>query len=286
MIKIENGKKYLVTGGSGFLGEKLIERILSSGGKVVTIARDEGKLIQLHQKHPEMEFYTGDISDRFDVQQCMKGVDGIFHLAAFKHVGIAETQSRECIKSNVIGSLNLLEVGVEEGVDFILGVSTDKAAIVSGAYGASKFLMEYLFQQFERNYKDIVFRTVRYGNVLYSTGSVLCKWKDLLEQGKEVIVTEPKATRFFWTIDQAVDLIFDCMENAIDSKPYVPDMKSMTIGDLLRAMSEKYLPEGETLKIKTIGMQPGENLHEKILADGLSSVDAERFTIEEIKEMI
>ena len=114
----------------------------------------------------------------------------------------------------------------------------------------------------------------------------MCKWKDLLEQGKEVIVTEPKATRFFWTIDQAVDLIFDCMENAIDSKPYVPDMKSMTIGDLLRAMSEKYLPEGETLKIKTIGMQPGENLHEKILADGLSSVDAERFTIEEIKEMI
>ncbi len=286
MIKIENGKKYLVTGGSGFLGGKLIERILSHGGKVVTIARDEGKLIQLNQKYPDVEFFTGDISDRFDVQQCMKGVDGIFHLAAFKHVGIAETQSRECIKSNVIGSLNLLEVGVEEGVEFILGVSTDKAAIVSGAYGASKFLMEYLFHQFERNYSDIIFRTVRYGNVLYSTGSVLCKWKDLLMEGKEVIITEPEATRFFWTIDQAVDLIFDCMENAVDSKPHVPDMKAMRMGDLLRAMANKYLPSGSELKIKEIGLQPGENLHEKIFSDGLSSKDAERFEVDEIVELI
>ena len=286
MIKIEKGKKYLVTGGSGFLGKKLIERIINDGGEVVTIARDEGKLIELYQKYPQVKFFTGDISDRFDVQQCMKGVDGVFHLAAFKHVGIAEIQSRECIKSNVIGSLNLLEVGVEQNVDFVLGVSTDKAAIVSGAYGATKFLMEYLFQQFEKNYEDITFRTVRYGNVLYSTGSVLCKWKDLLQQGKEVIVTEPKATRFFWTIDQAVDLIFDCMENAKDSKPYVPKMKSMSIENLLKAMAEKYLPEGVELKVKEIGLQPGENLHEKILSDGLSSADAERFTIEEIKEMI
>ena len=286
MIKIEKGKTYLVTGGSGFLGEELIKRILTQGGKVVSLARNEGNLIKLYQKYPSVQFYTGDISDRFDVQQAMKGVNGIFHLAAFKHVGIAETQSRECIKSNVVGSLNILEVGVEGNVDFIIGVSTDKAAIVSGAYGASKFLMEYLFHQFERNYDDIVFRIVRYGNVLYSTGSVLCKWKDLLQRGKEVIVTEPKATRFFWTIDQAVDLIFDCMSWADDAKPYVPDMKSMSIENLLKAMAEKYLPEGIDLKVKEIGLQSGENLHEKILVDGLSSADADRFTIEEIKEMI
>ena len=286
MIEIQKGKKYLVTGGSGFLGGKLIERILLHGGKVVTIARDEGKLIQLKQKYSDVDFYTGDISDKFELQQCMKDIDGIFHLAAFKHVGIAEVQSRECIKSNVIGSMNILELAVEHNVRFVVGVSTDKAAIVSGAYGASKFLMEYLFHQFEKNYSSIDFRTVRYGNVLYSTGSVLCKWKDLLQQGKEVIVTEPKATRFFWTIDQAVDLIFDCMENAVDSKPYVPDMKSMSIENLLKAMSQKYLPSGSKLKVKEIGLQPGENLHEKILADGLSSADAERFTTEEIKVMI
>jgi len=286
MIQIEKDKKYLVTGGSGFLGNKLIDRILSQGGKIVTIARDEGKLIQLHQKYPEIEFFTGDISDRFEVKQCMKGVDGVFHLAAFKHVGIAELQSRECVKSNVIGSLNILEVGVEENVDFMVGISTDKAAIVSGAYGASKFLMEYMWHQFDRVYEDITFRTVRYGNVLYSTGSVLCKWKDLLEEGKEIVITEPKATRFFWTIDQAVDLIFDCMENAVDSKPYVPDMKAMEMGDLLQAMANKYLPSGCELKIKEIGLQPGENLHEKIFSDGLSSKDAERFSTDEIIELI
>jgi len=286
MINIEKDKLYLVTGGSGFLGFDLVKRILSQGGKVVTLSRDEGKLVELKQIYPDVKILTGDIADRFDVQQAMKGVDGVFHLAAFKHVGLAETQSRECTKSNVIGSMNVLEEAVNNDVEFVIGISTDKAAQVSGVYGATKYVMEKLFEQFEGNYPDTTFRIVRYGNVLYSTGSVLCKWKDLLQEGKEVIVTEPQATRFFWTVEQAVDLIFDCMENAVNSKPYVPDMKSMSIENLLKAMAENYLPEGETLKIKTIGLQPGENLHERILEDGLSSEDAERFTIEEIKEMI
>ena len=286
MIKVEKDKLYLITGGSGFLGFDLVKRILSQGGRVVTLSRDEGKLIQLKQEYPDIKILTGDIADRFDVQQAMKGVDGVFHLAAVKDVGLAETQSRECTKSNVIGSLNVLEEAANNNVEFVVGISTDKAAQVSGVYGATKYVMEKLFEQFESNYPDITFRIVRYGNVLYSTGSVLCKWKDLLSEGKEVIVTEPQATRFFWTVEQAVDLIFDCMENAVNSKPYVPDMKSMSIENLLKAMAENYLPEGETLKVKTIGLQPGENLHERILEDGLSSEDADRFTIEEIKEMI
>tara|TARA_R100000152_G_C6780265_1_gene212816 strand:+ start:2648 stop:3508 length:861 start_codon:yes stop_codon:yes gene_type:complete len=286
MIKVEKDKLYLITGGSGFLGFDLVKRILSQGGRVVTLSRDEGKLIQLKQEYPDIKILTGDIADRFDVQQAMKGVDGVFHLAAFKHVGLAETQSRECTKSNVIGSLNVLEEAANNNVEFVVGISTDKAAQVSGVYGATKYVMEKLFEQFESNYPDTTFRIVRYGNVLYSTGSVLCKWKDLLSEGKEVIVTEPQATRFFWTVEQAVDLIFDCMENAKDSKPYVPDMKSMSIENLLKAMAEKYLPIGCELKVKKIGLQQGENLHEKILEDGLSSEDADRFSIEEIKEMI
>ena len=286
MINIKKDNLYLVTGGSGFLGFDLVQRILLQGGRVVTLSRDEGKLIQLKQEYPDIKILTGDIADRFDVQQAMKGVDGVFHLAAFKHVGLAETQSRECTKSNVIGSLNVLEEAANNNVEFVVGISTDKAAQVSGVYGANKYVMEKLFEQFESNYPDITFRIVRYGNVLYSTGSVLCKWKDLLSEGKEVIVTEPQATRFFWTVEQAVDLIFDCMENAVNSKPYVPDMKSMSIENLLKAMAEKYLPNGHELKVKEIGLQAGENLHERILEDGLSSEDADRFSIEEIKEMI
>jgi len=124
MVKIEKNRTYLVTGGSGFLGGELIERILSAGGKVITLARNEGQLIKLKQKYPEVDILPGDIADRFDVQQAMKGVDGVFHLAAIKHVGLAETQSRECTKSNVIGSMNVLEEAVNNNVEFIIGIST------------------------------------------------------------------------------------------------------------------------------------------------------------------
>jgi len=171
-------------------------------------------------------------------------------------------------------------------LDFIIGISTDKAAQVAGVYGASKLLMERLFTQFERLNPNCQYRIVRYGNVLYSTGSVLCKWKDLLSEGQPVVVTEPKATRFFWTVDQAIDLIYDCLENATDSKPYVPSMKAMSVENLLEAMVQKYLPEGKEKVVKVIGLQPGENLHERILEDGPSSNDVEQYSVEEIKELI
>ncbi len=285
MIKIQEGKKYLVTGGSGFLGGEVTRRILEGGGKVSTISRDEGLLIKLKQLYPEVEIYTGDISDRLSVRRLMKGVTGVFHLAAFKHVGLAEIESRECTLSNVYGSINVAEEAVNEGVEFVIGISTDKAAQISGVYGASKFIMEKVFEQFDTDY-DTTFRIVRYGNVLYSTGSVLCKWRDLLKEGKEVIVTEPKATRFFWTLEQAVDLIWECLENAPDSKPYVPEMKSMSIENLLKAMANKYLPDGEELKIKQIGLQPGENFHERVIETGKYSNETEQFTVEEIQEFI
>jgi len=286
MIQIKKNKKYLVTGGSGFLGDELIKRLLNQGGDVVTVSRNEGQLIKLKQKFPSIRIETGDISNKHSVHRVMKGVSGVFHLAAFKHVGMAETQSVECTNSNVIGSKNVLECAAEEGVEFVIGISTDKAAQVAGVYGASKLLMERMFQQYEVDYPNIKFRIIRYGNVLYSTGSVLCKWKELLKQGKEVIVTEPKATRFFWTIDQAVDLIYDCMRDAIDSQPHFPSMKSMSIENLLKAMAEKYLPDGEGLQIKTIGLQPGENFHEKILEQGPASNEVDEFTVEEIEELI
>ena len=287
MIKIEQGKKYLVTGGAGFLGGELIERILNQGGYVITVSRNEGNLIKLKQKFPnDLEIHTGDICDDFTLPRLMRGITGVFHLAAFKHVGLAETQSRECVRSNVVGSINVLEQSVKNNVEFVIGISTDKAAQIGGVYGATKYLMERLFNQFEVDYPETKFRLVRYGNVLYSTGSVLCLWKDKLQRGEEVIVTEPKATRFFWTLEQAVDLIFDCMENATTSHFHFPSMKSMSMGNLLEAMADKYLPHNLELKVKTIGLQVGENLHEKISEDGLYSNEAEQFTIEEIKELI
>jgi UDP-N-acetylglucosamine 4,6-dehydratase/UDP-glucose 4-epimerase len=279
-------KLVLVTGGSGFLGVPLVARLLAMGARVRILGRDEGKLIEVKQKFPEVEILTGDIADRFEVRQALQGVNAVFHLAASKHVGIAESQVRECIKSNTIGSLNILEESLELPIDFVLGISTDKAAQVVGVYGASKLLMERLFLQFERLNTSTKYRIVRYGNVLYSTGSVLCKWKQLLQEDKEVIVTDSNATRFFWTVDQAIDLIFDCMENATDSMPYVPEMKSIKISNLLAAMAIKYLPAGGTLKVKEIGLQPGENLHERIIEDGPNSNECDQYTIDEILELI
>ena len=287
MIQIEKNKLYLVTGGGGFLGQPLVKHILNEGARVRIIGRDEATLVMMKQRHPSIEIHPGDISDEFEVKQAMKDVDGVFHLAASKHVGLAEIFVRENLKSNVIGSFNIYEQSLKQDLDFILAISTDKAAQVVGVYGATKLMMERLSKQYQNLNPNCKYRIVRYGNVLYSTGSVLCKWKDLIEQNKELIVTEPDATRFFWTVEQAIDLILDCMENAIDSTPYCPSMKSMSIKSLLGAMVEKYGNSNwESYPIKIIGLQPGENFHEKVLDEGPFSNEVEQFTIEEIKELI
>jgi UDP-N-acetylglucosamine 4,6-dehydratase/UDP-glucose 4-epimerase len=284
-INIQDGKLYLITGGSGFLGGALIEYLLQRGCHVRIMARNEGNLIKVKAKYPKVDIYIGDISDSFEVIQAMAGVHGVFHLAASKHVGLAEKFVRENIKINTIGSLNIYEQSLNQPLDFVLAISTDKAAQVSGVYGATKLLMERLSKQYEQINDKCEYRIVRYGNVLYSTGSVLCKWKDLIEQGKEVIVTEPNATRFFWSVADAIKLIHDCMEHSVDSTPYCPDMKSMSVGDLLTAMIEKY-GDGKDIKVNVIGLQPGENLHEKVLDEGPYSNEVTQFTIDEIKDMI
>lgn len=286
MIQIKQDELYLVTGGSGFLGQPLIGYIISKGGRVRTIARDEGKLINTLEKYPSIEIFPGDISDEFEVLQAMQGVTGVFHLAASKHVGLAEKFVRENIKTNILGSINIMEASLKlSSLEFILTISTDKAAQVSGVYGATKFLMERVIKQYEELNKNIKYRIVRYGNVLYSTGSVLCKWKELILRGEKVIVTEPEATRFFWTVTDAIQLIEDCMKYSTNSKPYCPAMKSMRIRDLLEAMIQKYSKD-QKIEVEIIGLQPGENLHEKVLEDGPYSNEVEYFTVDEILPLI
>ena len=287
MIQIQKGKTYLVTGGSGFLGDAVVKRIIEYNGHVIAVARNEGNLIKLQQRYPTIRIFTGDIADKIVVSEILsEDITGIFHLAAFKHVTMAETQVRGCTLSNVVGSLNLLEESLDKNFDFIIGISTDKAAQISGVYGATKYVMEKLFREFEQINKKTKYRIVRYGNVLYSTGSVLCKWKDALESGKEIVVTELNATRYFWTLDQAVDLIFDCLQNAYDAKPFVPNMKSMRIGDLLQAMENKYSSVDKISPIKLIGLQEGENLHERIIETGQYSNEVPQYTIKEIEELV
>ena len=285
-IMLLSNKKVLIFGGTGFLGKELVKKLISDGFEDITIfSRDEGKLIELVQEYKNINILTGDIYDKFEVYQAMKEKDYIFHLAAFKHVGLAETQSRECIKTNLIGSLNILECSTLLKPELIITTSTDKAAQVNGVYGATKYLVEELFKQFEKVNEETQYRIVRYGNVLYSTGSVLCKWKKLIQENKEIIITDPEATRFFWTVNEAVHLLFECIENSTNSNPYCPSMKSMSMGNLLEAMILKY-GNGKRPNVKQIGLQQGENMHEMILKEGPSSADVDKFTVEEIMELI
>ena len=280
---ITKGKKYLITGGTGVIGDTLCKRILSLGGQVVVMSRSENKLKKLKEKYNKIEIVIGNICDRQLVRNTIENIDGVFHLAAVAE-GMQAGKPIESVKTNVIGSLVVLEEAFD--VDFVLGISSDKVVQVSGSYGATKFLMEKLFNQFEEINPNVKYRVIRLGNVIYSVDSVLYRWKSLIENCKEIIITDKRATRFFMTSDKAIDLILNCLENAKDSKPYFEDMKSTSIGNLLQAMINKYAPQDCKLPIKTIGLHSSENLHEKISENGICTNEIEQYTIKELEEMI
>jgi UDP-N-acetylglucosamine 4,6-dehydratase len=282
-----DSKLALITGGSGFLGDKLIDSLLKQNCKIRVVARNEGNLMKLKIKYPTIEIMPGDICNKFTAIQSCKDVNYIYHLAAFKHVRMAEEYSLECINSNIIGTMNILEETLNNPrLEYIVGISTDKVAKVNGIYGATKYLMESLFKQYEKINTKVQYRLVRYGNVLYSTGSVLCIWKEQILKEGELIITDKNATRFYWTIDEAIRLIFDCLKYSTNCEPYLPEMKSMRLGDILTTMIAKYATNPNNIKIKEIGLQVGENLHEALVLNGPTSGDVDKYTIEEISNMI
>lgn len=278
-------KRILVTGGSGFLAKEILKRLYEKEvASIRIVARNEGQLVATKELYPNVEILVGDISDPYICDRALDGIDGVIHAAAMKHVGLAEQNVRTTIQTNI--PVALLEATRAHKPAFIIGISTDKAASRSGVYGTTKFLMERLFAEYEKTNPETKYRTVRYGNVLYSTGSVLCKWKDRITKGESVIITDPNATRFFWTVEQAVSLIFETLELATDAKPYACKMKAMRMGDLLDAMIAKYAEFPDQIQKIEIGLQPGENMHEIINEGEPDSSQVDRFSLEEISELI
>ena len=274
-----------ICGATGFLGELLTQKEVEKGNDVLAVGRNEGKLIQLKEKFPSIQILAGDISDSWTVASIFYfKPEGVYLLSAFKHVGMAEEEVFQCVKTNITGTLKVLKASLKYRPKFLVFTSTDKAAQVAGVYGATKLLGERLMKEAEKLNPETKYRVVRYGNVLYSTGSVLCKWKDRIEKGLPVVVTDGNATRFFWTREGALDLIDECLEKATDATPYVPYMKSIKIWDLLSAMSLKYGGKN-AVDVKEIGLQPGENMHETM--DGKTfSNEVEQYTHEEIMKLI
>lgn len=271
--------KIVIYGASGFLGTALVERLYNDNVHITAVARNEGNLIALKEKFPKIDIVTGDIADPWVVHKTMEGADRVYLLSAMKHVGMAEQDVWACIQTNIVGVKNIIKESLITVPNLLMFVSTDKAAQPQGVYGCSKKIGERLIAEAERINPYTKYRVVRYGNVLGSTGSFITKWKPKMEKGEEIILTDPEASRFFWTVDEAVDLIFECIKKAVDSTPYVPKMKAVTMGTVLEACMEVY---GKS-PVKIIGLQPGENKVET--TDGIIYSDqVEQFSKEEFIE--
>lgn len=260
-------KVILITGGSGALGNALIKRLLEFNPKEIRIFSRAEKLQEMTREKysdPRCKYILGDIRDYFSVRNAIRGTNIVIHAAAFKYLDLAEMQVAECVKNNVHGSLNVINaLQDEKTVDICLGISTDKASSPINVYGMSKLIMERLFCEAERTKHDIKtrFLTVRYGNVMMTTGSVVPKWKKLYEAKETIKVTDPTMTRFMFTLDDSIDLIFYALANGKGGDIISVKMSAVLLGDLAKIISRGEVP------VEFIGRRHGEKTHECLIAD-------------------
>lgn len=259
-----NGKVVAITGGSGSLGKRLLERI-DDAKEIRVFSRSETGQIPLRDKYPNVEFILGDVRDKYALKKALKDVDIVIHAAAFKFLNLAEIQVRESVYTNVVGSLNLIEAIEESNVQKCLGISTDKVAYARNVYGCSKHIMEKLFK--EANGKT-AYACVRYGNVIGTTGAVHTIWQKQLDEGKPLTITDKRMRRFFFSIDEAVDLVMYALNNMQGGEVFAVKMPSYSLYDMAKELSDN---------IVEIGLRPGEKLNETLVAD----YEGEEFTSEQ-----
>ncbi len=273
-----NNKTVLITGGTGSFGKKLTERLLKKYPKIkklIIFSRDELKQYEIKKKfdkkrYPCLRFFLGDIRDKERLKRSLEGVDYVFHAAALKQVDTAEYNPFEFIKTNIIGSNNLIEACLDNSVKKVLALSTDKASSPINLYGATKLCADKLFAAANNvvGKRKISFSVLRYGNVLHSRGSVLPLLIEKLKNNKTFKITDENMTRFNIELDQAIDLSIECLKNMIGGEIFVPKLKSYKILDLANALNDKN-------KIEFIGIRPGEKLHEEMISkiDSLNTYD-------------
>lgn len=257
-----NGKNILITGGTGSFGKQFTKTILQryKPNKLIIYSRDELKQYEMAQKYNEtcMRYFIGDIRDFSRLKKALDDVDYVVHAAALKHVPIAEYNPMECIKTNVMGAQNVIDACIENGVRYTIALSTDKAASPANLYGASKLVSDKLFVAANnlRGDHNIKFSVVRYGNVLGSRGSVVPYFKKLIANGAQSLpITEPNMTRFWITLQEAVDFVLKNFQRMQGGEIFVPKIPSMKMTDIATALAPD-LPQ------EIIGIRPGEKLHE------------------------
>ena len=258
-----NGKSILITGGTGSFGHRYVSTLLEQYDlkRLVIYSRDELKQYDMAMKfqgHENvMRFFIGDVRDASRLKEAVRGIDIIIHAAAIKHVPIAEYNPMECIKTNIYGAENVIQAALDNNVEHVMALSTDKAANPINLYGATKLASDKLFVAANNmSGGRTKFAVVRYGNVVGSRGSVIPFFKKLIKEGADSLpITHKDMTRFWITLQQGVDFVLKCMERMDGGEIFVPKIPSVRIVDLAKAMA----PD---LPIKTIGIRPGEKLHE------------------------
>ena len=266
-------KTLMITGGTGSFGNAVLNRFLKTDiGEIRIFSRDEKKQDDMRHefqaKYPEVsdkiKFFIGDVRDISSVKNAIHGVDYIFHAAALKQVPSCEFFPMEAVRTNVIGTDNVLTAAIEEGVKSVICLSTDKAAYPVNAMGISKALEERVSVAKSRTTENTKICCTRYGNVMCSRGSVIPLWIDQIKQGNPITITEPSMTRFIMSLDEAVDLVLFAFEHGISGDILVQKAPACTIGVLAEAVKELFDSKNE---VRIIGMRHGEKMYETLLTN-------------------
>ena len=262
------GKTILITGGTGSLGHALTKKLLNSGVEAIRIfSRNESNQIAMESNFDDkrLRFFVGDIRDSERLFSALEDVDIVFHAAALKHVPKIEYNPFESIKTNVIGSQNVIDNSLRQNVEKVICVGTDKAVSPLNTYGATKLLMEKLFVSANNYINTEKHRTkfvaVRYGNVLGSSGSVIPRFIDLIKKNKPITITDSDMTRFTITMDEALEFILNATIFGKGSEIFIPKLKSYEMSTLIESLNELC---GE-IKQEFVGIRPGEKFHETLI---------------------
>ena len=271
---IFTGKVLMITGGTGSFGNAVLKRFLTSDiGEIRIFSRDEKKQDDMRHdlqvRYPEqaskVKFYIGDVRNKSTLKIAMRGVDYIFHAAALKQVPSCEFFPMEAVKTNVIGTSNVLDAAIDEGVECVICLSTDKAAYPVNAMGISKAMEEKVAVAMSRNSLKTKICCTRYGNVMCSRGSVIPLWIDQIRSGNPITLTEPSMTRFIMSLDEAVDLVLFAFEHGENGDILVQKAPACTIQTQAEAVCELF--GGKKENIKVIGIRHGEKMYETLLTD-------------------
>lgn len=282
------GKKtILITGGTGSFGNTVVKRLLPlKPKKIIIFSRDELKQEEMRNRYnsPILHWVIGDTRDYTSINDAMKGVDYVFHAAAYKQVPMCEIYPMEAVKTNVLGSENVFRAADENKVKRVVALTTDKAVYPINAMGMSKALMEKIMISYSKK-SQTIFCGVRYGNVLASRGSVIPFFLSLIKAGKPLEVTNPDMTRFLLTLDDAVDLVLETLVNGEQGEIYVRKAPACTTGDLAVAISDLFEHEDYVVT----GIREGEKIHETLIAsetEPFTSEITERLDVDKVKKLL